>query len=55
MSILTTAEAGPIFTLGQLRNNASRRWHKIASALTSVSCEDTEQICISPPGLVAPW
>lgn len=39
MSILTAGKARPIIITGELRNDASRRWHKIASALTFVFCK----------------
>lgn len=46
MCIVTSAEARPVVKERPLRNDASGRGRKRASALTSVSCEDTEKMCI---------
>lgn len=55
MSIVTSAEARPVLKEKPLRNDASGRWYKRASALTSVSCEDTEKMRISSADSGAPW
>lgn len=39
MSIFTAGETRPIIIPGELRNNASKRWHKIPSDFMFVSCK----------------